>query len=323
MPKTVPADTWQNLFYPPPTYQYFDGAERFGFDPAGQQFSWTNAWWMADAALLAYVKDWNCVKAILTAPGRFDEAEQIGADPAKSTKGYVALRGGAKPCAVVAYRGTDKDDKRNAETDIDIVPLDRGGYIVHRGFGEALDLVWDSEVRPALDAFLAAHAGAPVFFTGHSLGAALATISAAQFAGQCSLYTIGSPRCGDSRFVKAVLAKAKVVGRFVNGDEIVTQIPTPPVYQHVGDAIYIDRTGVVRESISDLGKTLDVFRGSTAHDGAAAVLALGHPLVYFKKVMGDALVGNPPDPPPYIVGQHTPARYAVHIWNHLEGLGGA
>jgi hypothetical protein len=321
MPKPLPADTWDNLFYPPPDYVYFADSERFDFEPAAQELSWKNAWWLADAALLAYVKDWQRVKEILTDRNRFDDAKQIGADPAKSTKGFLAVRSAPVPFAVVAFRGTDKQDKRDFYTDFKTLPQERDGYTVHEGFADALDQVWGDEVRPALAAFADAHPGAPVYFTGHSLGAALAAISVTRFEGApCSLYTIGCPRVGDDRFVRAVLQKAGIVVRFVNSQDIVTQVPPeiPPehYFRHAGLEKYIDRNGVIRETVSEFDKWIDVVHGIMAHDGVAAVREIGHPLDHLEQALQTVFV----NPPPYIVGNHTPARYAIDIWNHLESL---
>ena len=175
MRKPLPDDTWNNLYYPPANYAYFEGSDRVGFEPGARDFSWRNAWWLAEASLLAYVQDrtWGEIKAILVRAG-FEDAKQIGPDPAKSTKGFLAWRSGPAPFAIVAFRGTDKGDPRTLKTDMDLEPEARDGYTAHRGFLKALDLVWDSEVAPALAAFLRLHPGAPVYFTGHSLGAALA-----------------------------------------------------------------------------------------------------------------------------------------------------
>jgi hypothetical protein len=241
------------LFYPPPDYVYFEDSAAFDFEPDAAEFSWKNAWWLADAALLAYVKKWEVVKTNLTA-ARFDTVKPIGAADTKSTKGFFAARSGPSPFAVVAFRGTDRDDPDNAITDGDLFPQPRDGYIVHRGFALALDQVWASEVQPLLTGFLESHPGAPVYFTGHSLGAALATIAVARFdGGKSVLYTIGSPRVGDDEFVKAVLAKSRLVFRFVNSQDIVTQIPheypLKHYYRHVGFEKYIDRKGVIRRKI--------------------------------------------------------------------------
>ena len=308
---------------PRPITRYFENSDRFDFEPGAQDFSWKNAWWLADASLLAYVKKktWDDIKAILTA-ARFDDAKQVGADPAKSTKGFVAWRSGPSPFAVVAFRGTDNDDRRTLDTDVDLSPESRDGYLVHRGFGRAFDQVWDTEVAPALATFLGLDPGAPVYFTGHSLGAALATISVTRFQGAaCALYTFGSPRVGDDRFVRAVLQETTKVFRFVNCQDIVTQIP-PEValrhyYRHVGAERYINRTGVILDHPSDFDKWIDATQGVLAHDGPAAISGIADPA---KFVSVAAERGALPDPPPFLVGNHTPARYAIRIWNHYSGL---
>ena len=317
MAKPLPADTWNNLFYPPADYVYFEDSDRFDFEPAAADFSWKNAWWMADSALLAYVKKWDTVKACLSR-ARLDNAQQIGSDAAKSTKGFFASRSGTTPFAIMAFRGTDRDDPRNAHTDEDTLPFAGDTYILHRGFALAFDQVWESEVQPMLRAFLAKHPGAPVYFTGHSLGAALATIAAVRFAGgTCALYTFGSPRVGDDRFVRAVLDKTKLVFRFVNSQDIVTQIPPEfPLehfFRHVGQERYIDRRGVIHEKFHEYDKIIDVAQGIAAHAGSVLEM-IGDPMKY----LHTQRFGELPDPPPYIVGNHTPARYAVRIWNHYS-----
>src|SRR5947209_20331292 len=115
MPKQLPPDTWSNLFYPPADYQYFADSHQFDFEPAAKGFSWKHAWWLAEASLLAYVNDtdWeSTVKPILEKAG-FDPPARIGLNPItpqKSTRGFFACRSGPVPFAVVAFRGTDRDD---------------------------------------------------------------------------------------------------------------------------------------------------------------------------------------------------------------------
>jgi hypothetical protein len=46
MPKPLPADTWNNLFYPPSDYRYFENSNQFDFEPGAHDFSWKNAWRM-------------------------------------------------------------------------------------------------------------------------------------------------------------------------------------------------------------------------------------------------------------------------------------
>lgn len=320
MPKPIPADTWNNLFYPPAGYKYFENSDQFNFEPNAAGFSWKNAWWLADAALLAYVKDWSLVTAALLR-ARFDDMRQVGPDPSKSTKGFFASRSAPVPFAIMVFRGTDKDDPRNALSDEDTLPVTRDGYVVHQGFVLALDQVWETEVKPMLGDFLKAFPGAPIYFAGHSLGAALATIAVTRFGGNtCALYTIGSPRVGDDRFTRAVLQKTNLVFRFVNSQDIVTQIP-PEVplqryFRHAGEEKYIDRNAIVRDHPSEFDKFTDMAQGIIAHDGPAALKEIGHPAEFWRLRKAGPWV----DPPPYIVGNHTPARYSIHIWNYYCGI---
>ncbi len=207
MRKTLPEDTWQNLFYPPPAYKFFEGAEIAPFEPGIAGFSWKNAWWLAEMSLLAYVQDWeHIVEPALRAAG-FDRRQQIGLKPEISSKGFLASRSGPDPFAVVAFRGTDRDDSRTALTDARTwpKPSPSGEYALHAGFSDAFEQVWKPEIEPWLNDFRVRHPAAPVYFTGHSLGAALAIIGMARFlSGNAASYTFGCPRAGDEKFAAAV-----------------------------------------------------------------------------------------------------------------------
>jgi predicted lipase len=131
---------------------------------------------------------------------------------------------------------------RDLLTDLDALPADwPAGGKVHRGFVGALDRVW-----PQIEGQLAA-LDMPVLFTGHSLGAALATLAAGRRAPD-TLYTFGSPRVGDAGF-SATLATS-VVYRYVNCCDIVAQIP-PAIYQPLGTLRYIDSGGKLRDDEED------------------------------------------------------------------------
>ncbi|HEX7287915.1 MAG TPA: lipase family protein [Candidatus Angelobacter sp.] len=321
MPKAIPADTWNNLFYPPRDYKYFENAAQFDFEANPHGFSWKNSWWLAESALLAYEKDWNKTTTVLTQAGFNADIRQIGSESAISTKGVFAFRSTPSPFAEMAFRGTDKDDPRNAKSDANTLPLSRNGYIVHTGFWEALDQVWKQEVEPLLAAFLQSHAGAAIYFTGHSLGAALATIAVARCSvPNCALYTIGSPRVGDDRFARLVLQKTQRVFRFVNCQDVVTQVP-PEVplthyFRHVGKELYFDRKGALHEQPSELFKSADVVRGIVAHDGEGILEEIMHPREFLERYKNTVPLV---DPPPFIIGNHTPARYSVRIWNYYTG----
>lgn len=74
---------------------------------------------------------------------------------------------------------------------------------MHSGFFHCLNAsTIASQVGSSLTALLAAHPGAPVYFLGHSLGAAMATIAAPYAKATLGikdvrLWTYGSPRTGN------------------------------------------------------------------------------------------------------------------------------
>ncbi len=153
-----------------------------------------------------------------------------------------------KQVGLVVFRGTDADDPTDIGEDADfILKPSEGGGLVHTGFADAL-----AQVRPELDAEVAAM-GCPILFTGHSLGAALATLAANLYgrgAAGSMLYTFGSPRVGNSDF--AATFGSVDVKRYVDCSDVVTRVPLPEMgYAHVGTPLYIDRDGSIRNNPSD------------------------------------------------------------------------
>jgi hypothetical protein len=105
----------------------------------------------------------------------------------------------------------------------------------------------------------------PIFITGHSLGAALATLAAARCLRDVALkncqplalYTFGSPRVGDKVFGTDL--KGMFHCRIVNDEDIVTTVPPTvsipglPAYQHVGQMHRIENDGHLQISPPDTG----------------------------------------------------------------------
>jgi len=144
--------------------------------------------------------------------------------------------------AVLSFRGTDKDDPSDLGDDLDIRPQPwKGGGSVHSGFDRALQEVW-----PGVEAALQAINEYQFLFTGHSLGAAMATL-ASSLQKPASLYTIGSPRVGDQAFTNGLLDLDN--HRYVDCCDLVTQVPPKAFgYAHIPGSIhYIDLDRAVRE----------------------------------------------------------------------------
>jgi len=73
---------------------------------------------------------------------------------------------------------------------------------------------------------------------GHSLGAALATITALDVAANTSFknptaYTYASPRTGDPAFASAYNRAVPNTFRIANRSDVVPMLPLPPMYEHV------------------------------------------------------------------------------------------
>jgi len=206
--------SFRNLFTPLPDYPYYRAAAAHPFDTAAaQEYSPNNAWWLAEASLLAYVDE-----PAVTPPGY--DVEFFGA---RSTHTLVAAH---DDHCIVAFRGTD--DFEDVLTDLRFLVDEEDA---HRGFAAALDLVWD-DVRAHLG-------GRRTWFCGHSLGAALATLAAARYEVPAALYTYGSPRVGSGAFFERFDVPT---WRFVNNNDFVAHLPPPP-YVHVGRLMHFDKDG--------------------------------------------------------------------------------
>jgi len=99
-------------------------------------------------------------------------------------------------------------------------------------------------VIPLIRDLQSAHASATVLFTGHSLGAAIATCGAADFVFneklEASLFTVGSPRVIDVRFAELLTPRLRESVRMVHEKDIVPPQPPrlPLFYHHVGREVW-------------------------------------------------------------------------------------
>ena len=101
-----------------------------------------------------------------------------------------------------------------------------------------------------MDEPLDAHAGLPVYVTGHSLGGALASLAALDIAAahprrRLLVYTFGAPMVGDRRFAAQFRAACPRAFRVVNEMDPVPKMPYTFLgfYEHGPKEVVIDGLG--------------------------------------------------------------------------------
>jgi triacylglycerol lipase len=176
-----------------------------------------------------------------------------------NNRGAQAYRFRNQHNSVIACRGTEPNEWTDIRADVDAVSvLAETAGKVHRGFKREVDNLW-----PMLETSLMNNKQ-PVYFTGHSLGGAMAKICASRCllshisTNPQQLFTYGSPRVGNRSYVKFVTLDHY---RFVNNNDIVTRVP--PIwlgYQHSGHEVYFNRNGDIKQ-YGYLMKRRDRWRG--------------------------------------------------------------
>jgi len=233
------------------------------FNPDDASFNRANALYLAHASDIAYRR----------APGAA-AMERLGLKTVAFRNKVTRTRGFLGVCdthAVLAFRGSDPVTPPTWLTDVVVRLVASEEYAgrVHLGFSSVLNRTW-GKIEKILDAAR----DKPLFLTGHSMGGALAVLSACRLAkmGRPSMatYTFGSPRVGDRTFCAGYSLPTY---RVVNGLDLVPEMPLAsvkrllpakprftnekilgqlkkmagrvPCYGHVKTFVYIDRDGVI------------------------------------------------------------------------------
>lgn len=180
--------------------------------------------------------------------------------------GAQAYRFQNKTDLVIACRGTQPSEFSDIRADLEAMPvLAETVGRVHKGFKEEVDELWPM-ILEDLDPKVIGKR--KLWITGHSLGAAMATIIASRLSLEShkiptvkveELYTYGSPRVGWKKYVKTMPIPHY---RWRNNNDIVTTVPPFFMgYVHHGKECYIDSKGRVRENLGFINKVVDKLRG--------------------------------------------------------------
>jgi pimeloyl-ACP methyl ester carboxylesterase len=341
MLKPIPIPTVAASVPPDRERVYFEECSRIKFVPQATECNLCNAWWLAEASFAAY--------DTFNATGR----GQIDLDPLLAT-GYSVTPGAAKDTQflaieskevlIVAFRGTRLEgfsipflNTRGFDlkwgdvvTDARFLPVVmESNVFVHEGFLKAFRDIED-EFGVVVERALSNRR--PVWFCGHSLGAALATLAAYKYRDRAQgLYTFGSPRVGNGSFANALISSLPNICRFVHHRDFVTTVPPeglpisfdasawlnflnslrdhkPVGYAHVGQLKFISGQ-----------KTWEIKDGESARGSIAAIAA--DAFAHAKEV-ADVLthgfsITNPGSWPIAFdaVADHSPIYYTNKIFN--------
>jgi triacylglycerol lipase len=163
--------------------------------------------------------------------------------------GAQAYRLMNKEDLVIACRGTQPTEFNDIKADLQALPVIAETVSrVHRGFKAEVDELWPMVLE---DLERKANDKKKIWFCGHSLGAAMATIMASrcrhdvELNDPVELYTFGSPRVGWRGYVKSLDVAHH---RWKNNNDIVTTVPLWAMgYVHHGTEHYLNAYGKYRK----------------------------------------------------------------------------
>lgn len=157
----------------------------------------------------------------------------------------------------IAFRGTESSEDILTDLKLFQVPfyLPNISYTetpnVHQGFNLQFQAI-KFDLHQHIEKILKSHKIEKLVFTGHSLGGALATIASVYFSSKYPLleltcFTLGSPRVGDTKFIKIFNERIKNSYRYVNDNDPVPCVPTVWRFEHVKGLIWLHQDTVKRE----------------------------------------------------------------------------
>jgi hypothetical protein len=318
MNKPIPAPTFHNIRPPNCNYTYFEDIGNHPFLPLATTFQLVNAGWLADLALLAYANE-PTIQRKLDRSGLTHAGFVMKFFSRDSTQCFVIHN---DIFVVLSMRGTEIDNFWGAFDDwlrnleFEPVPDDSRG-LVHEGFMKDIDEMWNDTngvqgLKGYLQQLLAD--GTRVFWiTGHSLGAALATLAAERAVRDGGLkvrgvYTYGSPRVGDIQFKQhyEALGLNANTYRFVHGIDVAQKLFPGKAYTHVGQLKFIDENGQLRPNVTE-GVALPEPTGTQAV-ALRLYRVFGQASAYVANALGLTI--------PAPIADHAPIYYASYIWNN-------
>ncbi len=283
-------NTWPALVSPGVGEIYFDIESMPKMETKTKEFSIANAWRLAEVSRISYKMGAGPYRNYYLKKAKLKEIHFL------ETKGLfyhvIVSQDKENPFTIVAFRGSQ--DIQNWITNFDAILIDheKSGK-VHKGFNEAIDLILE-DIENNIKGL-----EAPLFICGHSLGGALAIVTASRLSVQPqAAYIYGCPRVGNGDFAKSL--NNLTIFRIENHLDMVTNVPPedkPFNYKHVGKTIYITHDNKLLIDPDEL-KILDD-RLTTERN-------------YDDKIDSWQLF-DPPEP----FSDHAPVNYVCHLQREL------
>lgn len=188
---------------------------------------------------------------------------------------HVALVLDARDLRFIAFRGTD--DRADWRTNLDMLFRGTPWGGVHRGFQRATERFWpdiEQHVRAARAA------GREVWATGHSLGGALALLSAAKLlcadpASVSGVCTFGQPPVGGAAFCRD--CDRHLGDRYIRCVNHTDAVADAPILfrRHAGRLWYFDVDGRLHQEVSFRRLALDAMAAPRRFGGLSQFAAHG------------------------------------------------
>jgi triacylglycerol lipase len=313
--KPIPLPEADKLLPPDLSRAYFESCAELPFEATASEFSLKNAWWLAEASFAAYG----------------DDNKQVNLDHLTSANWKVSVITSSNvrcltldgpDALILAFRGTRVEGFQDPVSQFRLLKLNWSDLIAdvnfprqdlgngrkaHRGFVTALDMV-SEQMKSVVRKAKQLSPDKQIWCTGHSLGAALATVAADRLSQEFKvqgLYTYGSPRVGNDDFVNSFPVPNAY--RFVHHRDVITMVPPPGLFAHVGRLRYLTTDGRLLEVEEKHGLFDDLREG----------------VDFWKKVVEVATkafhIGNMATWPVPVeaLADHAPVYYANETWNLL------
>ncbi|MDC0357797.1 lipase family protein [Oligoflexia bacterium] len=255
--------SWEALRNPGVSDRFFmlEDLPRFAVaDLESDTFNLELAWLLAEISRLIYKKEANECSTAAFGVSRKTLLSKVGLEE------ILFVNQGGTQCSILksiaktpqaigilVFRGTQNIKDWITNLDTALVPSPSGGMI-HKGFLKALEAVWIT-VEGELDKIKA-----PLLFTGHSLGGALATAAASVSSIKPhAVYTFGAPRIGNVDF-NATLAAP--LFRIVNDCDMVPTLPPRQLgFRHPGVLMQLTESGELLANPGKASVYIDRIRG--------------------------------------------------------------